>query len=72
VFAWKTATTVTINGTNFNAGVTVSTTGGTVGTVTRVSSEQITVVLTYNTKGTFPLTVTNTDGGTATTYVTTN
>jgi hypothetical protein len=65
-FSWKTNTTVTITGTNFNAGVAVTSPGGTVTNVTRVSSTQITAVLNYQTKGSFDITVTNTDGGTTT------
>jgi hypothetical protein len=63
---WKTNTTVTINGTNFLTGVTVSAPGATLGTVTRVSSTQITAVVNYGSKGTYSITVTNPDGGTTT------
>ena len=57
--------TVTINGTNFNAGVNVLINNTQVSTVTFVSSTQLTFVAPANAAGSYILYVINTDGSSA-------
>lgn len=57
--------TVTINGTNFNAGVNVLINNTQVSTVTRVSTTQLTFVAPANAAGSYILYVINTDGSAA-------
>ena len=57
--------TVTINGTNFNVGVTVLIDNTQVSTVTRVSATQLTFAAPANSAGSYILYVINTDGSSA-------
>ena len=57
--------TVTLTGTNFNTGVKVIVNGITAGTVSRISSTQLTFVTSAQSTGTYIIYVVNTDGSTA-------
>lgn len=59
-------TTVTVNGTGFLPGMTASTANGSVGSVTVVSSTKVTFTVNPDDTNTDTITLTNTDGGTAT------
>ena len=55
-----------INGTNFNAGITITIDGTTPSSITRNSDTQLTVTAPAKAAGTYNIVFTNTDGGTAT------